>query len=131
MSDFELVAMNVFAEIFPNARVKGRLFHWAQAVWRNVVDRGLRQQFDQDEEIRKCVQQLIALPFVPTADVIDVFDQLSADAPEGRAIDSLFDYVERTFIRGRRGPARYGVEVWNVYELVVEKLQRTNNVVEG
>lgn len=52
-------------------------------------------------------------------------------APENEQIDRLFDYVERTYIRGRRRNARFSMEIWNVYDLTIEKLQRTNNVVEG
>lgn len=42
MVDFEKAAMNACTATFPNAVIRGCLFHWTQNVWRQVVALGLK-----------------------------------------------------------------------------------------
>ena len=39
--DFELAAINAFSDEFPEALIKGCYFHYVQALWKNIRDKGL------------------------------------------------------------------------------------------
>ena len=43
----------------------GCLFHFGQAVWRNVQSNGLSKKYSDDETFRLNVKKLIALAFAP------------------------------------------------------------------
>jgi len=81
----------------------GCLFHFAQAVWRQVQSKGLTRKYNEDESFRLTVKKLIALSFVPLDQVIPGFD-LICDQFDDDA-DDLLDYFEKTWIgeKGRRG----------------------------
>lgn len=142
LSDFEIAFMNAARSTFPNAQIKGCLFHWTQSVWRQTVLKGLKQQYGDNEIIRNTVQKLLALPFVPTNDVVDVFDNIVNEVPDEledeEQLMDVISYVERTYVRGRaargRRPAsnpRFPPNIWSVYDLTVNKQQRSTNAVEG
>lgn len=143
LSDFEISFTKAARSIFPNSQIKGCLFHFTQAVWRQTVLRGLKQQYsNNDSTIRDIIQKLLALPFVPEQDILDVFDTIVAEVPEDLEDDQplmdVINYVERTYVRGRpargRRPAvnaRFPPKIWTVYELTVNRQQRSTNAVEG
>lgn len=79
---------------------------------------------------------MIALPFIPEGDVIEVFLQLHSNLPQEvlplwRYIDAT--YVRGTLARGRRRPSapKFPPSTWSVYSSVLDKFYRTNNNVEG
>ena len=45
--------------------VKGCAFHWVQAVYRNVQERGLSVSYRNDEGTHSFCRRLMALPFLP------------------------------------------------------------------
>ncbi|KFD66258.1 hypothetical protein M514_21545 [Trichuris suis] len=60
--------------------------------------------------------------------ILNVEDEMDEDLDE----DDLIDYVERTYVTGRRGrPPIFPPEVWNVYRATLNDQHRTNNAVEG
>lgn len=83
------------------------------------------------------------LPFVPLNDVEEVFDLIleNVNTDEETVVQDLQDlvnYVDATYItgvpaRGRRRavPPRFEPGLWNVYDMVVNRLHRSTNVVEG
>lgn len=134
MSDFELAFLNAAQICFPNTQIKACLFHYTQSIWRQAVLRGLKRQYSEVIEIRNVIQRLLALPFIPVQDVEEVFDEIISNTPEtdfDEELEDLISYVERTYIRGRRGNARFTPEIWSCYELVLNKFQRSTNSVEG
>ena len=50
MFDYEIAAINAFAQVFPNAEIKGCFFHFDQAIWRRIQAFGLQQRYQNDEE---------------------------------------------------------------------------------
>lgn len=50
-------------------------------------------------------------------------------------ITEFLDYFERTWLgrmtRGKMRPPTFPIELWNIHELVLAKLPRTNNAIEG
>ena len=80
---------------------------------------------------------LLALAFVPQADVISAFNELRRECPA--ELHGVYDEFKEFFIIGRpargRRPAtrpRYSISLlWNQYETAINKSHRTNNVSEG
>lgn len=146
--DFEKGAMNAAIAAFPQINVKGCLFHFTQAIWRHIVSSGLKGAYNDpdDSTIRDDARMLMSIPFIPLVDVIDIFVLLK-DEIDDRLYD-IWTYMDRTYVRGtparqgrqgrvvgrgRRPPAppRFPPEIWNVYDSVINGVQRTTNVVEG
>ena len=67
--DYEAAAIGALEEVFPTAIISGCLFHFSQAILRKVSKLGLRTRYLQDEEFRMTVRSLIAIAFIPVADV--------------------------------------------------------------
>ena len=84
----------------------------------------------------KRVKRLMALAFVPVADVVTTFEELTAD-DSYRQLEPLVTYFEENFIgrllrRNRRAfSPRYDFVLWNLYDRVLQRLPRSNNAVEG
>lgn len=61
LSHFEIAFMNAAAEIFPNAEVKGCLFHFTQSIWRRAVLRGLKGPYNNDiPEVKDTILSLLS-----------------------------------------------------------------------
>lgn len=79
---------------------------------------------------------LCALAFVPINDVVDVFDCLAEEVPE--KFLPFAEYFKQNYVRGitARGRRRavappYPPKLWNQYDAVLNRFQRTNNLSEG
>lgn len=140
MTDFEIAAMNVNQEIFPDVVHKGCLFHFNQSLWRHVVNSGLRVPYinaeNEPHTVRRDVQRLMALPFVPLPDLENTFDAVVDDMDD--RVLAVATTLDNTYIRGHRQlrrrravPPRFPPALWNVFDQAVEDSARTNNVVEG
>ncbi|KAK3931315.1 ATP-dependent DNA helicase CHL1, partial [Frankliniella fusca] len=139
MTDFEIAAMNMQQAIFPGVEHKGCLFHFNQALWRQTVDSGLKVLYhyaeNEDHTVRRDVQRLMALPFVPIPDLEETFDAVVDDMDD--RVMPLATTMDSTYLRGanlRRRcvvPPRFLPALWNVHQQAVDDSARTNNVVEG
>ena len=81
------------------------------------------------------MKRLMALAFVPVADVVTTFEELTADDCY-RQIEPLVTYFKENFIgrllrRNRRASPRYDIALWNLYNRVLQRLPRSNNAVES
>lgn len=134
MSNFELAFLNAAQICFPNSKIKGCLFHYTQSIWRQTVIKGLKRQYSEVPEVRNTVQGLLALPFIPVEEIEEVFEQIVSSMGETEfeeQLEDLISYVERTYIRGRRGNPRFAPKSWSCFELVLNKYQRSTNSVEA
>ncbi|CAF2052943.1 unnamed protein product [Rotaria magnacalcarata] len=152
MIDFETGTIKSVKEMLPNVLHKGCLFHFGQAVWRQVQNKGMATKYREDESFRLNVKKLIALAFVPVGDVIKAFG-IVAELFDDDA-DDLLDYFEKTWIgeRKRRGiflnccefllsfyiklrvgrkDPQFAHQLWNVYDRIIAGVPRSNNAVEG
>ncbi|KAE8738585.1 hypothetical protein FOCC_FOCC015931 [Frankliniella occidentalis] len=104
MTDFELSAINVQRAMFPDVQNKGCLFHFNQSLWRQVVNDGLRVLYvnaeNEPHTVRRDVQRLMALPFVPLADLEDTFDTIVEECDD--RVLSITNSLEGTYIHGHR-----------------------------
>ena len=69
----------------------GCLFHFSQALWRQVQSNGLSTKYKEDEYFRLNVKKLIALAFVPVEDVVTVFDLVAQQLDDNT--DDLIDLL--------------------------------------
>ena len=116
-------AWQAVREVFPDARLKGCVFHWVQAVWRNVQHYGLVVSYRENEAVHKYIRQLMALPFLPAAHIQETFENLRPHAERLPQLVSLVDYIERQWLRN---PV-FSISEWSVFRHTI----RTNNDVEG
>ena len=136
--DFESAAQNAFRQTFPNATMKGCLFHLGQSVLRKVGELGLKVEFESNRDFNMAVKSLIALSFVPENEVLERFNELVDSFPDLERVEELIAYFEVTYVQGRdrgngrgRGPARYPPQVWNHFQDPANNVPRTTNAVEG
>lgn len=140
MIDFETGFASAFTVCFPRAKISGCLFHFGQCIWRHVQKYGLQSLYNEDVEFSLNVRLLMALAFVPEADVIIAFEELIAckyyDDHEELLAD-LLGYFESNWVgvlktnRRHRTQPKFKLEMWNYYETVMNDDIRTNNLVEG
>ncbi|CAF1531365.1 unnamed protein product, partial [Rotaria sp. Silwood1] len=115
--------------------VIGCFFHFSQAIWQQVQEKGLVTKYREDEYFRLNVKKLIALVFVPVDEVTTGFDLIANQFDDD--VDDLLDYFEKTWIGEpkRRGTCRkkpqYDHNLWNIHDRVIAAIPRPNNSVEG
>lgn len=61
---------------FPNAQAHGCFFHLCQSVWRKVQSLGYEHRYKTEEDFRTKIKMMVAVAFVPPADVGASFDSL-------------------------------------------------------
>ena len=141
--EFEIATMNSFCRLFLTASVTGCLFHYVQGLWRKIQELGLsrhvsysidEENIDISSDEKKHADHwflaAIGLTLVPPELVertwAEVMDEYT---PEYVSAIKFNDYLVSTYVDS--SSARYHSEIWNVHELLVNKLPRTNNHVEG
>ncbi|CAF5031582.1 unnamed protein product, partial [Rotaria sp. Silwood1] len=93
MTDFETGTIKSVKEMLPNVLHKGCLFHFSQAVWRHVQNKGLATNYREDESFGLNIKKLIALAFVPVDEVTTAFDLIADQLDDDT--DDLPDYFEK------------------------------------
>ena len=135
MSDYEKGLRNAVQCKFPNATIRGCLFHFNQCIYRAIQNDGLKKRYDSDADFALNIRHLSALAFVPPADVTATFEFLENTnhfLPEAQPVVEYFEdvWVGRPR-RTLRKPPQYDHASWNCYNATLEGLPRTNNAVEG
>ena len=137
MGDFKLAVSNAAEEIFPTTNVRYCFFYMGQSLYRQVQSEGLQAQYSNpdDRSLREATHMTLALAFVPTDDIEEVFNKLYDDVPDSYVpiIQYFENYVIGRRARGRRRtvPPRFLLSKWNAYEATLQNQQRTNNIYEG
>lgn len=83
ISDFELGIINAVSAVFPAAVLRLCLFHLGQSVYRHVQSEGLQRAYSDpgNREVKIGVHMLISIAFVPSDDVVAVFEQVRSVLP--------------------------------------------------
>ena len=132
--DFELGFINAVQARLVTTTVLGCHFHFCKRIYKRVQDLGLSTAYSDNYEVKKVVQLLMALAFVPPNSVMNCYRNLRTN-PRVLNIDPatfrrypqillLFQYYEATWLRGN-----YPIELWNVFRR--DNWERTTNVCEG
>ena len=113
--DFETAPINAFGQVFDGSIIKGCLFHQGQSLNRKVAEIGLKKDYETNMDFNMLVKSLLALSFVPEADVlirfqelVEKFEALVTDYPELERVNELCSYVEINYIRGIERPQGRG-----------------------
>ena len=74
MTDFEAGAISAYKEIWEFLEMLGCLFHFGQALFKNLCDKcGLRQEYYDNEDLRLWFRRMQALAFVPLDKIESVY----------------------------------------------------------
>ena len=111
MLDFELAAMSAFQDFFGDFEVHLCHFHWAQAVFRQITDKGLKPIYtDSESETGKWLKLFFGLPQLPPNEVEDAFsEKIMTDASCDPDVENFTDYVLDTYIKP---DARFPPRMW-------------------
>jgi hypothetical protein len=130
VSDFEQAIIAAARQTFTNIRVMGCYFHFCLCVWRHVQTLGLAGEYNQNPGLKKTIQILMALGYLPLSFVGLQFANLRqrrrAMVTPYPALDQLFDYISNTWVRPN---ALNPPTLWNVHNRPMSR--RTNNAVES
>jgi len=94
---------------------------------------GLMPRYNGKANFALQARMIPALAFVPINDVEDAIDELFTE--RSQELIPMLDWLENSYI-GRphwrsRHPPQYPLEMWNVYDSVIQNMDRTNNHVEA
>ncbi|XP_048248930.1 uncharacterized protein LOC125378113 [Haliotis rufescens] len=121
-TDFEKAVQNAVRHVF-DCELKGCLFHYRQAVWRNVQKCGLQSAFANNLDVNLFVRRASALPLLRPEDIEDFwFNALEAANMADPSISKLADYVTEQWVEGEDR------NMWNHFDTLGP---RTTNHVEG
>jgi len=73
VSDFEAAVWSAVREALSGVLQRGCVFHFSQAVWRNIQAVGLQCAYTSDERINRVCRQTMALPLLPADVIADEF----------------------------------------------------------
>lgn len=126
MTDFELAAMNAFRHHFPQAQIKGCLFHWCQALLKNFEHHLSKKIIADNKDYMDWFHKFCAMALIPVAEISDYFDSILAQIPPGYSAkyQKFTDYFVNTYFEGN-----FPQEVWTHFDSV--GVPRTNNNLEG
>ncbi|KAF0746435.1 MULE domain-containing protein [Aphis craccivora] len=94
--DFETTMFNTIKNKYPDAQIRGCFFHYTQAVYRKVVNVGLRNDYissEGDPLIKTLVRRISALPLVPIKQLDDLWLIIESEKPENN--EKLDDLTTR------------------------------------
>ncbi|CAF0828909.1 unnamed protein product [Brachionus calyciflorus] len=135
MCDFELAVINSIKKCFPGTNIGGCYFHLTANIWKHVTN-GPRKAHKTDAEFRKYYNYLKVLPFIPTKNIVSVFNRLKSDCPA--SIVSLYDYFEEYYIGKQKEDGSktrvipsFPIPTWNVLKRISSNLPRSNNSIEA
>ncbi|ORD94483.1 hypothetical protein ECANGB1_686 [Enterospora canceri] len=132
ITDFEKAAINAFKTVYPSSRMSGCMFHLGQSIQRRLDGSGMSESYASDRVVRKFVQALKCLAFVPAAQVQQTFTWLRNHDDFPSCLASTYAYFDKTYVSGANGNGPlYPLCLWNNRENVLADIPRTNNGIEG
>ena len=124
MTDFEQAMMDAIGEEIPGAQSRGCLFHYTQAVWRKIQALGLQKDYNEGRELQDCCRQMMALPFLPEAEIQAAFGWLLDIVHDLHPTMQAFtNYINQQWVNNGQLP----LARWNCHGADV----RTNTGMEG
>ncbi|XP_071088815.1 uncharacterized protein [Haliotis cracherodii] len=112
-TDYEAAVISAISDVFPASSVRGCFFHYAQALWRLVVDRGLSRDYTDNPAVQTHIRRAAALPLLPLAEVQDAWIEVMEQGPDGQQIIRFNDDVTSTWVDFN---ATFLRALWNQHE---------------
>ena len=80
-------------------QVKGCLFHYGKALFRNFVNLNLRTSFQRDESLRIWFRSFAAIALLPETDIVEASQHLCSTRPllYEKEIDLFLEYHDKTY----------------------------------
>lgn len=117
---------------FPNSEIKGCYFYLCQSIVTNVESLGLKNDYENNIEVKLKIKSLAALTFVPINEVREVFNNLAATLPNDERFTDILNYFFCTYIESATGrEPKFPMNVWNHRDAAIEKTPKTKNTCEG
>lgn len=131
--DFERAAIDAVVSQWPTLpppKTKGCFFHYTQAVLRATKRIGLWRSYNTDNDVKKFVRRLMALPLIPMDRIDDAWLEIVGDAPDPNhpqrdLCTELENYIVNTWIDDN---ALFERQLWNHYG---EDNDKTSNAAES
>ncbi len=106
----------------------GCAFHYNQAIYRNIQNKGLQEAYQHVEVVRQILRQIMALAFIPSDQIRIVYDDV--------IIPQLTNVPARptSLLHNLRNFLKYYESYWltKTYKFCVfDQPTRTNNGLEG
>lgn len=82
--DFEVAMLKTIQSKFLSAQIRGCFFHNTQAIYRKVVDVGLRNEYvspNGDPQVKTLVRRLSAIPLVPIDQIENLWLKIESEKP--------------------------------------------------
>lgn len=116
---------------FTNSNLFGCNFHIGQIIWRRVQYLKFSKTVTDVPHVKLQVKMILALSFVPSADVLIVAARLKKFILQEKSDEllSLFEWFQGEYLSNDTG--NKSVSFWNVYERTQLKIPRTTNSLEG
>ena len=127
--DFEMASFNAIRTCFPMCRLRGCLFHYAQAIWRKIQDLGLVVRYRDDPAFNRLVRRCFGLPFIPPNYIDEVWMEALEEVVNDDVVDNFKDYITQTWVDNI--VARFPNELWTHADNIGIHLPRTNNSLES
>ncbi|XP_046376315.1 uncharacterized protein LOC124149027 [Haliotis rufescens] len=120
-TDFETAAQNAAKIEFP-CQIKGCMFHFRQAVWKNVQRCGLQVAFQNNPSVNRFIRHAAALPLIRICDIEDFWlhalESVDMDIP---GVRNFADYVTEQWVEGGE---RF---MWNHFDTFVNLIKSEQN----
>lgn len=129
--DFEKAIAYAAKKHFPEAELKGCLFHFGQIIWRQVQKHGLAKKYGLDENLSLQIRSIKSLAFVPEEEVSAYYTELY-NCIENAEVQKLCKWFRTNYICGVNGATpKYVSNFWSISDAVSHNLPRTQNSVEA
>src|SRR6218665_3215443 len=90
----------------------GVTFICRKVLLRKVNEVGMKVAYERDNKVRGSIRCLAALSFIPVTDIVESFEILAEPMPPVELMNELLNYLEHTYVRGRRLRGSRGVVLW-------------------
>ena len=95
--DFERAAIKSFQKYFPNAKIKGCLFHFGQALYKKLKKLQLSELYQNNQIFKRWIRLIFALALIPTANLMEGWQNvLEPKRKFGRSQDEVVEVTSNS-----------------------------------
>lgn len=135
-TDYEGAMVNACRKEFPNAKVRGSFFHFAQSIFNVIQSEGLKQRYETDINFAVQMRILPAIAFVPSVKIVETFELLCSSDIFPSEAQSVVDSFEEIWIGKpdwllcRRNP-EFPFDMWNLHDIALRGTLKMDNAIDN